>query len=158
MIVRGILGIANSAAILFFEQAVRQAYGITAGYWYLVLQASQFHVMYYASRTLPNMFAFAMSMSPRPLCTAQANIGVSNTCNAFLPAIGVWQPPKTGCAQSSSNSIHYRSWCDLSLRTRDSPCGHLRQLVPHPKKVDQGRNCTDRISCGAGSSMHDCSC
>ncbi|KAI9710231.1 MAG: dolichyl-P-Man:Man(7)GlcNAc(2)-PP-dolichol alpha-1,6-mannosyltransferase [Chrysothrix sp. TS-e1954] len=61
MLVRDILGIANAIALLSFRQAIVQAYGNVAGYWYILLQASQFHVMYYASRSLPNMFAFTLS-------------------------------------------------------------------------------------------------
>lgn len=60
-LVRGILGLINAFALVYFKYAVDTAYGKTAGRWYIVLQASQFHVMYYASRTLPNMFAFALS-------------------------------------------------------------------------------------------------
>lgn len=46
--------------MLSFHDAVAQAFGRTAGYWYILLQSSQFHVMYYASRTLPNMYAFGL--------------------------------------------------------------------------------------------------
>lgn len=56
--VRGILGLLNAASLFAFQQAVSQAFGQTAGYWYIVLQAGQFHIMYYASRTLPNFLAF----------------------------------------------------------------------------------------------------
>lgn len=60
--VRGIIGVINALAMIAFEQAICQAFGNVAGMWYIVLQISQFHVMYYASRTLPNMYAFALSM------------------------------------------------------------------------------------------------
>lgn len=60
-IVRGMLGLANAAAILVFARNFRRAYGRSAARWYLLLQASQFHVIFYASRTLPNMFAFGLS-------------------------------------------------------------------------------------------------
>jgi len=51
----------NAAALVSFEDAISQAFGNVAGIWYILLQCSQFHVMYYASRTLPNMYAFALS-------------------------------------------------------------------------------------------------
>ncbi|KAK4984938.1 Dol-P-Man:Man(7)GlcNAc(2)-PP-Dol alpha-1,6-mannosyltransferase [Elasticomyces elasticus] len=59
--VRGILGLFNAFALLSFKGAVDVAYGKVAGRWYILFQASQFHVIYYASRTLPNMFAFGIS-------------------------------------------------------------------------------------------------
>lgn len=59
-IVRGILGLTNATSLLAFQRAVSQAFGQTAAYWYIVLQVSQFHVMYYASRTLPNFLAFPL--------------------------------------------------------------------------------------------------
>ncbi|KAJ9615708.1 alpha-1,6- mannosyltransferase [Cladophialophora chaetospira] len=59
--VRGLLGLFNAAALLQYANGVRRAYGDSAAVWYTVLQASQFHIWYYASRTLPNMFAFGIS-------------------------------------------------------------------------------------------------
>ncbi|EEP75775.1 conserved hypothetical protein [Uncinocarpus reesii 1704] len=60
LLVRGILGAFNAVALMFYARAVRRAFGKEAGVWYILLQASQFHVIYYASRTLPNMFAFGI--------------------------------------------------------------------------------------------------
>lgn len=61
LLVRALLGLGNAAAMWSVKGAVDTAYGRTAGRWYVLLQASQFHVMYYASRTLPNMFAFGFT-------------------------------------------------------------------------------------------------
>lgn len=73
LLVRGILGLANAAALVHLRSAVDTAYGLTAGRWFVLLQASQFHVMFYASRTLPNMFAFALTtLALRNLITAKA--------------------------------------------------------------------------------------
>lgn len=52
----------NAAALVWFARSVERAYGPITALWYVVLQASQFHLWYYASRTLPNMFAFFLSM------------------------------------------------------------------------------------------------
>lgn len=59
--VRALLGAFNVAALYSVKSAVDTAYGKTAGRWYILIQASQFHVMFYASRTLPNMFAFPLT-------------------------------------------------------------------------------------------------
>ncbi|KAK5037469.1 Dol-P-Man:Man(7)GlcNAc(2)-PP-Dol alpha-1,6-mannosyltransferase [Exophiala sideris] len=61
LLVRGVLGLLNGAALISYASGVRQAYGITAANWYTALQASQFHLTYYSSRTLPNMFAFGIT-------------------------------------------------------------------------------------------------
>ncbi|OQV07131.1 hypothetical protein CLAIMM_11609 [Cladophialophora immunda] len=61
LLVRSILGLFNAAALIYYASGVRRAYGKTAAAWYTIHQASQFHVWYYSSRTLPNMFAFGMS-------------------------------------------------------------------------------------------------
>jgi alpha-1,6-mannosyltransferase len=59
--VRGVLGLCNAFSLVAFGRSVQRAFGTTAGIWYALFQASQFHVVYYASRTLPNMFAFVFS-------------------------------------------------------------------------------------------------
>ena len=63
-IVRGILGLCNALALVSFGRSVQNVFGSTAAIWYALFQASQFHVIYYASRTLPNMFAFVFSKTP----------------------------------------------------------------------------------------------
>ncbi|KAK4205236.1 family 22 putative glycosyltransferase [Triangularia verruculosa] len=60
-IVRALLGLFNAFSLHIFTRNLRQAYGPATARWYLLLQASQFHVLFYASRTLPNMFAFALT-------------------------------------------------------------------------------------------------
>lgn len=59
--VRGILGLLNALALVNYARGVRRAYGRDVALWYTALQASQFHIWYYMSRTLPNMFAFGIS-------------------------------------------------------------------------------------------------
>jgi len=61
MVVRGVLGLMNVACLLGLNDAVRRSFGRTASTWFILFQTSQFHVMYYASRTLPNMFAFGFT-------------------------------------------------------------------------------------------------
>jgi alpha-1,6-mannosyltransferase len=58
---RGILGLFNAASLISFALGVRRAFGKTTAIWYLLFQASQFHIIYYASRTLSNMFAFGIT-------------------------------------------------------------------------------------------------
>ncbi|KAK3310638.1 Alg9-like mannosyltransferase family-domain-containing protein [Chaetomium strumarium] len=61
LVVRAILGLFNAACLLVFARNLRRAYGAGTARWYLLFQASQFHIMFYASRTLPNMFAFGLT-------------------------------------------------------------------------------------------------
>ncbi|KXJ91457.1 glycosyltransferase family 22 protein [Microdochium bolleyi] len=61
LIVRGMLGILNAGALLLVKAAIERAYGRNVARWYTVLQVAQFHVLFYASRTLPNMFAFGLT-------------------------------------------------------------------------------------------------
>jgi alpha-1,6-mannosyltransferase len=60
-IVRAILGLWNAQCIFRFRDALIAAFGEGVGRWYLLLQLSQFHTVFYASRTLPNMFAFGLT-------------------------------------------------------------------------------------------------
>jgi alpha-1,6-mannosyltransferase len=63
LVVRGVLGLCNAFSLVAFGRSVQKAFGTTACIWYALFQASQFHAIYYASRTLPNMFAFVFSKS-----------------------------------------------------------------------------------------------
>ena len=58
---RGVLGVFNAGSLMIYAMGVRKAFGKATALWYIALQAGQFHVIYYASRTLPNMFAFGLS-------------------------------------------------------------------------------------------------
>ncbi|KAH8434890.1 dolichyl-P-Man:Man(7)GlcNAc(2)-PP-dolichol alpha-1,6-mannosyltransferase [Aspergillus melleus] len=58
---RALLGLLNSSSLLAFASSMRRAFGKPAAMWYLLFQTSQFHVLFYASRTLSNMFAFGLS-------------------------------------------------------------------------------------------------
>ncbi|KAH6660524.1 Alg9-like mannosyltransferase [Truncatella angustata] len=60
-IVRAVLGLFNAFALLVFKWKVERELGRPTARWFAILQASQFHVMFYASRTLPNMFAFGLT-------------------------------------------------------------------------------------------------
>ncbi|EEQ28222.1 Alg12p [Microsporum canis CBS 113480] len=60
-IVRGVLWFFNSLALGGFARAILMVFGSSTGIWYILLQSSQFHIMYYASRTLPNMFALPIT-------------------------------------------------------------------------------------------------
>ncbi|KAK0123503.1 dolichyl-P-Man:Man(7)GlcNAc(2)-PP-dolichol alpha-1,6-mannosyltransferase, partial [Cadophora gregata f. sp. sojae] len=61
LIVRCLLGLFNAFSLYNYAWGLKKAFGSDVGRWYILLQASQFHVMFYASRTLPNMFAFALT-------------------------------------------------------------------------------------------------
>ncbi|EAA59796.1 hypothetical protein AN3588.2 [Aspergillus nidulans FGSC A4] len=73
---RQFVGLFNASSLLYFASSLRRTAGRATAIWYLLFQASQFHVLYYASRTLSNMFAFGMttfalaSLLPEPVSSA----------------------------------------------------------------------------------------
>lgn len=67
MVVRGILGAFNALSLITYAVGVKKTFGRNVAAWFVLFQASQFHIFYYASRTLPNMFAFGIStLIPSP--------------------------------------------------------------------------------------------
>ncbi|KAG5929437.1 hypothetical protein E4U42_005904 [Claviceps africana] len=61
LVVRAVLALFNASCLVVFRNAVRGAFGRAAARWWTVLLVSQFHVVYYLGRTLPNMFAFGLT-------------------------------------------------------------------------------------------------
>ncbi|KAJ5679572.1 hypothetical protein N7462_007816 [Penicillium macrosclerotiorum] len=61
ILARAMLGLYNAFALGFFARGLWSSFGQSVAVWYLILQSSQFHLIYYASRPLSNMFAFGMT-------------------------------------------------------------------------------------------------
>jgi alpha-1,6-mannosyltransferase len=64
LVVRAVLGTANAACLLVFWRALRLAAGVGAARWWAAMIVTQFHIVYYLTRTLPNMYAFGLSKFP----------------------------------------------------------------------------------------------
>ncbi|KAL8938747.1 MAG: hypothetical protein Q9216_003734 [Gyalolechia sp. 2 TL-2023] len=58
--VRAVLGLWNAMCLLYYRNSVAKAFGRGTANWFALFQASGFHLIYYASRTLPNFFAFGL--------------------------------------------------------------------------------------------------
>ncbi|KAK4057442.1 alpha-1,6- mannosyltransferase [Microbotryomycetes sp. JL221] len=56
--VRAILSLVNAFSLIWFMRKVRRAFGPSVARMTIALMATQFHVMFWMSRTLPNMLAF----------------------------------------------------------------------------------------------------
>ncbi|ROV91330.1 hypothetical protein VSDG_07745 [Cytospora chrysosperma] len=94
VLVRAVLGLFNALALIFFKRQLHIACSPAVARWYLVMQASQFHIMFYASRTLPNMFAFGLTtiafgllLPPTNRFRANARIRVSVALFVFAAVV-----------------------------------------------------------------------
>ncbi|KGO37693.1 GPI mannosyltransferase [Penicillium expansum] len=77
ILARAILGLVNASSLAVYARGLRRSFGQPAAIWYILFQASQFHLIFYASRPLSNMFAFSITMLamclllPSPVPTPQ---------------------------------------------------------------------------------------
>ncbi|KAJ5169760.1 CAZyme family GT22 [Penicillium coprophilum] len=91
ILARAILGLFNASALVAYARGLRRSFGQPAAVWYILLQASQFHLMFYASRPLSNMFAFGITtlamrlLLPSPVPTSQDQ----NQCGLALALLTV---------------------------------------------------------------------
>lgn len=60
MVVRTLLGMFICYSLIRFRNAASRIMGAETGRWFVVVTAVQFHVLFWASRTLPNIFAFGL--------------------------------------------------------------------------------------------------
>ncbi|GAA5883193.1 hypothetical protein JCM3774_002415 [Rhodotorula dairenensis] len=60
IIVRLVLALTSACALIFFASRVRSTYGGRTARYLLLLSATQFHVPFWAGRTVPNMLAFPL--------------------------------------------------------------------------------------------------
>ncbi|XP_026817640.1 probable Dol-P-Man:Man(7)GlcNAc(2)-PP-Dol alpha-1,6-mannosyltransferase [Rhopalosiphum maidis] len=62
LLVRAILGIVVVTSIKYFNKSISKVFGNGVGNWFIILTASQYHLMFYSSRPLPNIMAFPLVM------------------------------------------------------------------------------------------------
>lgn len=90
------MGLFNAWTLKRYKNNLVEAYGNDVGRWYILLLATQFHVIFYASRTLPNMFAFGLSelsiSSERIVLKPFSYIGIGELPSLIKAA---------GCSQSN---------------------------------------------------------
>ncbi|KAK2865415.1 hypothetical protein FQN49_003593 [Arthroderma sp. PD_2] len=126
-IVRGVLWFVNFCALGGFAHVVRRAFGENAGIWYILFQSSQFHTMYYASRTLPNMLAF-------PITTIAYAFFIS--CLMAPPAEGTNRPYRVCLYLLTIAGVIFRSEIAVLLATTTiylwsrGQIGLRREIIP----------------------------
>ncbi|KFY63116.1 hypothetical protein V497_02110, partial [Pseudogymnoascus sp. VKM F-4516 (FW-969)] len=105
---RFILGSLTALSLIRYSKGLSRAYGKSVGGWYVLLQATQFHIPFYASRTLPNTFAL--------LLTTEA-------ARAFLPvpnqnAVGQRSQVRRGIYLLVAAGVIFRAEIALLLTTQ----------------------------------------
>ncbi|PNP43747.1 hypothetical protein TGAMA5MH_04028 [Trichoderma gamsii] len=78
-VVRAVLGGFNAVCLVVFGAALREAFGRGAARWWVVLSVTQFHVVFYLSRTLPNMFAFGLTTLASAFLLPKNNASLQRT-------------------------------------------------------------------------------
>ncbi|PLW27310.1 hypothetical protein PCASD_20687 [Puccinia coronata f. sp. avenae] len=98
--VRALLAIFNSSSLVYFGLCTRFVFGDFLSVFMLLLSASQFHLAFYASRTLPNMFAFPfvqialgqyMITMRRGKASSVRKLGTLNACSFLTFAAVVFR-------------------------------------------------------------------
>ncbi|KAM0514662.1 hypothetical protein ACHAPE_006658 [Trichoderma viride] len=79
VVVRAVLGGFNAVCLVVFGAAVREAFGRGAARWWVVMSVTQFHVVFYLSRTLPNMFAFGLTTLASAFLLPKNNASLQRT-------------------------------------------------------------------------------
>lgn len=54
------LGAVVITSIKYFYKSIAKVFGKGVGDWFIVITASQYHLMFYSSRPLPNILAFPL--------------------------------------------------------------------------------------------------
>ncbi|XP_025191081.1 probable Dol-P-Man:Man(7)GlcNAc(2)-PP-Dol alpha-1,6-mannosyltransferase isoform X2 [Melanaphis sacchari] len=62
LLVRAVLSIVVVTSIKYFNKSISKVFGNGVGNWFIILTASQYHLMFYSSRPLPNIMAFPLVM------------------------------------------------------------------------------------------------
>lgn len=59
-LVRAVLNIIVVESMKHFHKTIEKVFGSGVGNWFIIITSTQFHILYYSSRTLPNIMAFPL--------------------------------------------------------------------------------------------------